>query len=50
MTHCGSCRFCKLVQGEWTCINEDSENYGLELDFLDGCLDGERKEHHDERM
>ena len=41
MTHCGSCRFCKLVQGEWTCINEDSENYGQ---------DGERKERHDERM
>lgn len=39
---CGNCEF-KLSPwnsgyDEWTCNNEDSENYGLEIDYM-GCCD-----------
>lgn len=41
---CGNCKYRKYIDGEWVCDNEESENYGLETDFSDDCMDCEAKE------
>lgn len=41
---CGNCKYRKYIDGEWVCDNEESENYGLETDFSDDCMDYEAKE------
>lgn len=44
MCYCGNCIYCRLIDGEWTCINEDGENYSLEVEATDSCIDGEKRE------
>lgn len=44
MEKCGTCVFCKKINGEWTCDNPDSDNYGLEVEFKDVCEDYEERE------
>ncbi len=43
MSYCGNCKYCKLIDGEWTCINEDSDNYSLEVEKTDSCIDWEKR-------
>lgn len=42
--YCGNCKFTKLFYGEWTCSNEDSEAYGLSMDYNDYCEEYEERE------
>lgn len=41
---CCNCEYHKYVDGEWICDNEESENYGLEMEYSDGCVDEVRKD------
>lgn len=41
---CGNCKYHKRIYGEWVCDNEESENYGLETEYYDGCVDEVRKD------
>lgn len=36
---CGTCKYHRNIDGEWTCDNEDSEYYGLETGYYDECMD-----------
>lgn len=36
---CGKCEYRRYIDGEWVCDNEESENYGLETEYYDGCID-----------
>lgn len=38
---CGTCRYCKIYQGEWMCYNAQSEFYCCYCDFEDSCEDWE---------
>lgn len=40
---CGTCRYHVRgeIPGEWVCNNAESENYALETDYSDSCLDYE---------
>ena len=42
---CGTCRYHVRGEipgeGEWVCNNAESENYALETDYSDSCLDYE---------
>ena len=46
MKNCGNCRYETFDRDEniFTCGNEESENYGLEIDYEDSCIDYEEKE------
>lgn len=44
MCLCKNCIYRKKSEGEWYCVNPDSENYSLEIDRNDSCMDGELKE------
>lgn len=40
---CGNCNFCiPDGDGEWSCNNEDSENYGLPTEYKGICEEHER--------
>ena len=44
---CGSCGHHTPPEertGDWTCGNEESENYGLPTEYSDKCEDYERRE------
>lgn len=41
---CGICKYRKYIDDEWVCNNEESENYGLEMNYSDDCMDYEAKE------
>lgn len=36
---CGKCEFCRRVDGEWRCDNDESENYGIEVEYDYDCVD-----------
>ena len=36
---CGKCEFCRRVDGEWRCDNDESENYGMEVEYDYDCVD-----------
>lgn len=36
---CGKCEFCRKIDDEWVCDNDESENYGMEVEFDDYCVD-----------
>lgn len=36
---CGKCEFCRRVGGEWRCDNDESENYGMEVEYDYDCVD-----------
>jgi len=42
---CGECKYHKYSpsDGEWICTNEDSDNYALETEYCDSCVDGGEK-------
>lgn len=40
---CGNCKYHKYIDDEWVCDNEESENYGLETEYADGCVDEVKK-------
>ena len=44
MGKCGKCMLHKCIDGEWICDNPESENYGLETEYSDGCEDCVEKE------
>lgn len=46
---CGNCRHKTYDREEnaFTCDNEESENYGLEIDYNDSCMDIELEEDED---
>lgn len=41
---CGNCKYHKYIDGEWTCDNPESENYSLETEFADDCVDCMKRE------
>lgn len=42
---CGTCEFhVPMPMDEWTCDNEDSDNYGCETDYNDSCEDYSERE------
>lgn len=41
---CGNCSFCVFDDGEWNCNNEESENYGLYVDYNDDCDEHEERQ------
>lgn len=42
---CGTCKYHRNIDGEWTCDNEDSEYYGLEMEYdFSDCVDYEERE------
>lgn len=43
---CGICTYRNFASGEWCCDNEDSEAYGLSVDYSDYC--DEYKEREDD--
>lgn len=37
---CGDCIYhIPMPLGEWICDNDESEYYGLETEYCDGCID-----------
>lgn len=40
---CGKCEFCRRVDGEWRCDNDESENYGMEVEYDYDCVDFEER-------
>lgn len=36
---CGNCECHKRIDGEWACDNPESENYGMETEYSDSCMD-----------
>lgn len=43
MCTCGKCKYRTKEYGEWICNNPDGENYSLEVERTDSCIDGEEK-------
>ena len=43
MCTCGKCKYRTKEGGEWICNNPDGENYSLEVERTDSCIDGEEK-------
>ncbi len=33
---CGTCRYHRCVDGEWVCMHNEADAYGLETDYKDG--------------
>lgn len=44
MCTCGKCKYRTKEDDEWICNNPDGENYSLEVERTDSCIDGEEKE------
>ena len=42
---CGNCKHHKRDKesGEWICHNQESDNFGLEIEYSDSCVDFEEK-------
>ena len=40
---CGRCQWHKRSDSEWYCTNEDSEYYGCETNYDDGCSEVEER-------
>lgn len=38
---CGNCQWHRCQGDDWYCTNAESDNYGLETDYKDGCGDYE---------
>lgn len=46
---CGTCAYhIPMPLNEWACDNEQSENYGLETEYGDCCMDYESRNTEDE--
>lgn len=43
MCLCGKCKYRTNEDGERICNNPDSENYSLEVEMTDRCIDGEER-------
>lgn len=41
---CGTCQYRSYENGEWTCDNEEADEYGLETDFNHNCYEYEERE------
>ena len=50
---CGSCKFCKCVVPKyykrglplmWVCNNDESKNFGWDMEYMDCCEDYEVRE------
>lgn len=37
--YCGTCKYHRCLDGEWTCLNEEADAYGLETEYKDHCDD-----------
>lgn len=40
---CANCAYCRHIDDEWVCINEESEGYGCETTFDDYCGEWEER-------
>lgn len=40
---CSSCIYCQCIDGEWVCMNVESEGYGFETSFDDYCGEWEKR-------
>ena len=36
---CGTCKYFQCYEGEWYCMNENADNFGIETDYKDDCQD-----------
>ncbi|PXV88400.1 hypothetical protein C8E03_108127 [Lachnotalea glycerini] len=43
MECCGNCFYHTIVDGEWTCDNDEAEDFGLETDYNHTCCDFEER-------
>ena len=43
MCTCGKCKYRTKEDDEWICNNPDGENYSLEVERTDSCIDGEER-------
>ena len=40
---CGNCYWCQLIDGEWFCTNEYSDNCSCETEYKDTCSEWESR-------
>lgn len=40
---CSHCKYCWKVHGEYTCNNDDSDDYGLETEYDHYCPEAEER-------